>query len=246
MEIDEFWINLFEISAVMVGVCILLIPISHAEVFSYGTNYDYSQVVLPEYSYVHQGENISQGYYYDLSGVYGFSGELAHWNNDYEAGVGEPDQINNLDRPKNTFIDPAKWPAGRWWQWDGASCTIDGICQSGFGHGNAYVFAVVKKTNTTANKTMESVVVYQNITVMSEGMSIEIPVSVVVTAVPQQTPLPEIAGNKTVVKIPTANTTAEPTETSGQIQIVTPRSPPSILLPIIALIIGGVVVLRRR
>ena len=36
-------------------------------------------LVLPNNSYVHQGDNISQGNYYDLHGVYGFSGEVASW-----------------------------------------------------------------------------------------------------------------------------------------------------------------------
>ena len=60
-------------------VVLFIVQDVHADVFVYGSIYNYSEVVVPNNSYVHQGENISQGRYYDLSGVYGWSGLLANW-----------------------------------------------------------------------------------------------------------------------------------------------------------------------
>ena len=106
------------------------------------------------YTYVHQGDSINQSETYDLSGVYGFSGELGWWKNWYEEGDDhiEPDVIMDLNtmRYKMVYIDE-KWKIGNWYQWDGIGKT---------GRGNSFVFRVngtykptAQPNNTTVNGT---------------------------------------------------------------------------------------------
>ena len=75
--------------------------------------------------YVHQGENISQGNYYDLSGIYGFSGVVVSWKDDDNAGITQPEYVITLSHPSKVYIDPEIFPAGRYYQWDGGYCYSD-------------------------------------------------------------------------------------------------------------------------
>jgi hypothetical protein len=77
---------------------------------------------------VHPNDNLLQGRSYDLTKVYGVSGQFAHWNNYWNQGLDcHPDYIVNTSyiktngqvNPKNVYMDPAKWPRGDWFQWDG-------------------------------------------------------------------------------------------------------------------------------
>ena len=187
----------------------IIYPVS-ALVISFGSTYNYSEVVLPNNSYVHQGENISQGYFYDLNGVYGFSGKVARWKNSYDAGFGTPDNIVTLNGASHhmTFIDPAVFPTGQWYQFDATTCNPDKEwCDSGFGHGNNYVFAVVPAAEAAPAVQNNPVIVHSNITVSYENTSVEIPVIAVQTiaAVPASTQDIK-ATNITTIVIPTTVT----------------------------------------
>ena len=251
----------------LAAVAILVIltftaPVS-AAIFTYGTNYNYSEVVLPNNSYVHQGENISQGYYYDMFGVYGFSGKVAHWKNEDDIGYEIPDTVVTLDdHPHHLmYIDPEKFPVGEWYQWDGVNCDEDsGWCKSGFGHGNNYVFAVVKKAQEY--KTVDkSVTVYKNITVTGEdGNEMTVQVTVQETIKVQEPVLDVLVTNVTTLVVPTTapiliaiptpqqtlllpNSDHTPVPTT--LEVVTPKSAQS-CAPIFLLIALAFVVMYRR
>jgi hypothetical protein len=197
-----FFISMLLASVLIMAIgCFFFAPSCSASVLVYGSNYNYSEVVLPNNSYVHQGENISQGYYYDLSGVYGWSGEVASWKNDYSTGKGAPDYIVNIATPRKVLIDPSIYPVGKWYQWDGVSCDTSGYCKNGFGNGNAYVFYVVPQATITEPVSTE-VVTNSVITVLNENGTIEeIPVTSVTNIIVTQQTV-EIENAQTIV-IPT-------------------------------------------
>jgi hypothetical protein len=278
MEITTYkghwWIAILMAFALVLAIAVGLIvsPVS-ADVFIYGSLQNYSIAVLPNNSYVHQGENISQGYYYSLLGVYGFSGELAHWNNDDRAGMDTPDQIVVLEGHGYTYIDPAKFPVGRWWQWDGKSCDSSGLCVTGFGHGNPYVFAVVKPQYAPQNKT---IIRTSNITISQNGTMIQIPVTyaeVVTyygTPVPVKTPIPipktqtdgvnaPNASGTIVVPTPTPISTTPAVITDvqdqngiqipggvGAVQEVTAKAPLPVVVPAMAIALTLLVFRRKK
>ncbi len=95
------------------------------------------------YAYVTQGMSINQSEYYDLSGIYGFSGELGWWKYWYNEGSDDlaPDKIIDLNSMNyhKVYIDPAVWNLGNWYQWDGLDKS---------NHGNTFVFRVVKHNST--------------------------------------------------------------------------------------------------
>jgi hypothetical protein len=244
----------------------IFVPPANAEMFFYGSVPNYSAVVLPNGSYVHQGQNISQGNYYDLRGVYGFSGELAHWDNDNSAGIGKPDQIVTLTGGKqSTYIDPDKFPVGRWWQWDGDYCPANSdSCSIGFGHGNAYVFYVTPESQDGQESLRERVIVQTSeITIFQNGSAIKIPVTYTQIQTYYATPEPtqEISGSGTILVTPTE--TPEPTpipNLNPDIQdqnrvsipggvsgatVVTAKGAVPIAVPVLALI-GIVLVMRRK
>ncbi len=215
--------------------------------FSYGTRYNYSEVVLPNNSYVHQGENISQGKYYDLTGIYGFSGNVAMWSYDYGVGDLEPTKIVRLTHAYKTYIDKDKFPVGRWYQWDGRSCDSDGFCSNGFGNGNNYVFAVVPYVKENQSNSA-------NIVVKSGSESYEIPVTVAnpVPQTPYTTPTPDIAAqNITTIVIPTEIPTVVTAATAKDgsatnITVITPKSGIPMFVPLLALGLMGVLAWRRK
>jgi hypothetical protein len=240
-------------------------PSASADVLIFGSTPNYSAVILPNNSYVMQGENISQGNHYDLRGVYGFSGELAHWNNDNSAGQGNPDQIVTLKGYGITFIDPVKFPVGRWWQWDGNYCpTSSDTCTFSFGHGNAYVFYVTPGQQGNNMSVQERVIVQsQNITIFQNGESIQIPVTYTQVETYYGTPIPTSAssGSGTITLSPTEipiPTFAGPINPDvqdrngvsipggvGGAMVVTQKSPIPILVPMFAVIMG-LFVMRRK
>jgi hypothetical protein len=206
----KWWIPVLIAFGILLAVLTsLIIPPASADVFVYGTNYNYSEVILPNNSYVHQGENISQGNYYDLTGVYGWSGELVHWNNDNLVGQGLPDQIVTLAGRGMTYADPAKFPVGRWWQWDNKYCTAGSdICVTGFGHGNPYAFYVAPQLVSQQKRT---IVRTSNITVSQNGSSIQIPVTYTEVQTYYGTPVPTVSlGASGTIMVPTPI----PTETA--------------------------------
>lgn len=241
----------------------IVIPPVDANVLIYGSVPNYSAIILPNNSYVHQGENISQRNYYDLRGVYGFSGELAHWNNDDLVGRGQPDQIVSLSGRGFTYIDPTVFPVGRWWQWDGQYCNSDGYCTTGFGNGNAYVFYV---TPAEQQSTVQERVIVQaaNITISQNGSTIQIPVTYTQVQTYYGTPIPtqDLSGSGTI--IPSFTETSQPTiagpinpdvqdqngisipgGVSGAV-VVTPKSPVPLAVPIFAIIIGLIAMWRKK
>ena len=234
----------------------VFVPSVSADVFVYGSNQNYGAVILPNTSYVHQGANISQGNYYDLRGVYGFSGEVAHWNNDDSTGKTTPDQIVTLKGGRIlTLIDPAQFPTGRWWQWDG---------KEGFGHGNAYAFYVVGGQQNNPGVKERTIVQTSTITILQNGESIQIPVTYAqvetyyVTPTPTTTPL----GSGTIMVSPTETpipTIVGPTNQNVQDRngntipggvagatVVTQKSPAMILIPIFAVIVGLIVLKKKK
>ena len=163
------WIHVGEV--IITGLLFFaILVVASVSAISWGGDpkyFNYSINVLPNNSYVHQGENISQGNYYDLSGIYGFSGVVVSWKNDDNAGITQPEYVITLSHPRNVYIDPEIFPAGRYYQWDGGmgcgstddddsgsnyfengalvtvSPTYGSTCMGMFGHDNTYVFAVV-------------------------------------------------------------------------------------------------------
>lgn len=257
------------IPALLTFACALILllgfltPSASAEVFVYGSVPNYSAVVVPNNSYVMQGENISQGNVYDLRGVYGWSGQVGHWNNDNNAGIGQPDQIVTLTGKKTTFIDPVKFPVGRWWQWDGDYCPVDSAsCSTGFGRGNAYVFYVVQGQEGGVRERTGVQTSY--ITILQNGSSIQIPVTYAQVetyyATPSPTSVPE--GSGTIMVSPTETpippTYAGPVNPDVQDRngitinggvsgatVVTQKASGMIAVPALA-VIAGLLVMRRK
>ena len=255
-----YFLLLLAVFVVCLAFAIFIVGTASASVISYGTNYNYSEVVLPNTSYVHQGENISQGNYYDLFGICGFSGKIAHWNHPDDVGYENPDTIITLDdNPHHlTYIEPSKFPVGEWYQWDGATCGKDsGWCTSGFGHGNNYAFAVVASyhlKNETITKT-------KNITITGEdGNSIEVQVTVQETVQIRESSVDVLAGNVTTIVVTTTKPTETPTATPVQTlllpnsdhtpapttpEVVTPKADPG-YVPVMVIISLILVTLYRR
>ena len=220
---------------------LLLIPPAKADIITFGSELNYSAVVLPNNSYVHQGENISQGNYYDLRGIYGFSGVVAHWKNSGDEGITPPETTVSLIHPEKVYIDPAVYPPGRYYQFDGASCDpTNSWCSNSFGNDNAYVFAVVAPAEP-AIAPVTTRVYNSTIWVSSDNGSVEIPVTVVMTV--QQTPLPAQITGATTIVIPTPST---PVPDTTVVEEITPRGDVPPLLSIFALVIGGFLLCRRR
>lgn len=222
---------------------------SAGNVFVYGPNADFSQVVLPNNSYVHQGENISRGNYYDLSGVYGFSGVLCWWKNMDDAGYAYPDKtfdLNNMN-PRHVYID-STWPVGRYYQFDGGTYNSDPnvITSTSFGKGNTYVFYVVDSASPIAPAPVVTVVKNDEITVNVGGNVTQVPVTyveeIVITPAPTATP-----ENQHTIVIPTTEQELPVVtgvvdkygnpinDARGDIARVTPNTPISAAIPCIAL-----------
>jgi hypothetical protein len=201
----KWWIAGFmAIGLLLIILISLIIPPASAAILVYGSEPNFSAVTLPNNSYVYQGDNITQGNYYDLSGVYGFTGKIAHWKNDNGMDTNDPEVIINLEHPRSVFIDPETFPVGRYFQCDGK---ISGSCSS-FEHGNTYVFHVSAPLDPIVT-IREKVVVYtSNITIVQNGTEIQIPVTLtqVQTYTVAPTPTPETMGTIIVV-------TPEPQET---------------------------------
>lgn len=257
-----WWILALLLFAIVLTIALgLLVPPVKGAVFVYGSVQNYSAVILPNNSYVHQGENISQNNYYDLRGVYGFSGELAHWNDDNSVGQGLPDQIVTLAGYGSTYIDPIKFPVGRWWQWDGQYCESGSdLCVTGFGHGNAYVFYVNPQQSSLQEKT---VILTSNITISQNGTLVQIPVTFTQVQTYYGTPEPTAAlpGTSGTIQV-TITPTPEPTgpvnpdvQDRNGVPIsagvanaveVTPKSPVPVMVPLLALIVALVVMGRKK
>ena len=235
---------------------------SSAAVFVYGSEYNYSEVVLPNNSYVHQGENISQGNYYDLNGVYGFSGILGHWKDDNGMGVYAPDHLVTLDGNlrKPTYIDPAKFPVGRWYQWDGITCRESDYCTSSFGHGNNYVFSVVRPIGDAAirkeipNSTMQysaTIVIFdgnvtRTIAVAQDGLAVQTTAPSEVQGIPVHTielPVTTVITPEETID-DTVYVTMEVETINPDIKEVTPRTSLIWFLAFVALMV--VIVFRRN
>jgi hypothetical protein len=266
----HWWIPVIIAGGILLIVLIaFIIPNASADVISYGPSYNYSEVVLPNTSYVHQGENISQGDWYDLNGVYGFSGKVAHWTDPGNIGYQSPDQIVVLNGNPHTltYIDPAKFPVGEWWQWDGQICdTVNGYCSSGFGHGNNYIFAVVAQQGQQVNQQERIVVYTSNITILQNGSSVQIPVTYTEVQTFVGTPVPTVTtGISGTIVVPTPVPTEtqyysdQPPNADVQDQngipinggvagavVVTAKSPVPVVVPVLAIIIMLVVMRRKK
>ena len=240
----HWWIPVIIVGGILLIILTgLLIPMAYADVISYGPSYNYSEVILPNDSYVHQGENISQGNWYDLSGVAGFSGLFAYWRYEEDVGYTVPTAIVTLDNLRWVYIDPVLFPAGRWFMWDGEFCKDTGYaCTSGFGRGNNYAFAVVKSDKPIPQSTPVS----SEIVVSSGDTTIKIPVTLLQASTTETTP-DIAASNITTIVIPTP--TPEPTTevTIGaaatqnpSIDTVTPKAGVPVMIPVVALVIMGV------
>ena len=229
--------------------------------FTYGSNYNYSINVLPNNSYVHQGEDISQGNYYDLSGIYGFSGVLGWWQDPWIAGTIYPDKTFDLNtlHLRKVYIDPASWPTGKYFQFDGMRYSDYIINGSYFGKGNCYVFYVVKPPeNWTAPEQITNVTKTGEIEVKIGGNVTK--VQVTYTEQVTQTPVPTntIVGEHTIV-IPAKTTEPVYSDAANivdrygnpvnnapaEIKMVTPKSSVPGIVPTIACIVGLVLIARK-
>jgi hypothetical protein len=252
---NEYNTNCFVIAAVCIAALSLTIPFASASVFVYGSVHNYSVNVLPNGSYVHQGENISMGQCYDLGGVYGFTGKFGWWKDSENAGMGYPDKIVDLGdlKPHHLTCIDDQFVPGEWYQWDGYNCEKDSFCTSGFGRGNSYVFAVVARP---VNMTNQTVITYKNITRTNMDGTFEVVQVTVVETIRVPDNRPDVPPmNVTTIVLPTTSPTPTPVPTlmtpvqvtakAPEAVVVTPPAPLSPLIGIIA-IIGGVIWLRRR
>ena len=222
-------------------------------IFIYGSNYNYSVNVLPNNSYVHQGENISQGNYYDLSGIYGFSGVLGWWQDQWTSGTTYPDKTFDLNVLKlhKVYINPATWPTGKYYQFDGMRYSDYTINGSYFGNGNCYVFYVVKPPeNWTPQEQITNVTKTGEIEVNIGGNVTKVQVTYTEQITQAPAPTDTITGEHTIV-VP-AKTTApiysdatnivdrygNPVNNAPtDIKMVTPKSPVPGIIPVIACIV---------
>jgi hypothetical protein len=250
----KWWIVGIILIAIILSILLeILIPTVNADILIFGSAQNYSTAILPNNSYVHQGENISQGNYYNLLGVYGFSGELAHWNNDDSIGRGTPDQIIALKGYGLTFISPEKFKVGRWWQWDDMD----------FKNGNAYAFYVNPEQQESIQE--RTIVQTANITIHQNGSTIQIPVTYTQVETYYGTPAPTSApsGSGTIMLTPTE--APQPTIAVGPINpdvqdqngntipggvagaaVVSRKSPVPVVLPIFAVILVLILIWRRK
>ncbi len=233
---------------------------SAGTIFTYGPNYNYSENVLPNNSYVHQGENISQGDYYDLSGVYGFSGVLGWWKDQWAPGTTYPDKTFDLNvmHLRSIYIDPEKWPVGKYYQFDGAMYGDNSTSGSYFGNGNCYVFYVTKPAENWT-PTITNVTKTGEIEVNVGGNITHVQVTYTEQVIETQTPVPTatIEGQHTIVVGP-QETQAMPTaanvvDRNGYpvnnvpegMQQVTAKAPVSAGI-VIAGLVGGILLVKRR
>jgi hypothetical protein len=248
-------IGAFITLGIIICVWILLFstPVS-GEIFIYGSEYNYSVNVLPNNSYVHQGENISQGSFYDLTGVYGWSGYLAMWKHEEDVGYIMPDAYINFNTgpaPRHYYIDPATMPVGDWYQIDKFTFGKDSndIQSISFGQNNALAFHVVSgqfATDAGGNpiatpQVGTTMVVHQDVITQYNGTGIEhIPVTYtqLETVTPESSFVP--AGDVVVI---TVNPTTIPTEGVA----ATPTAKEASLLPAVPILAFlGVIVWRSR
>lgn len=85
-------------------------------------------IILPPasaYPYVYQGENVTQGQIYDISGVSSFGehyGEFAYWKDWWqEGGSSTPTIINRIEHrfQFSVCIDEKRWRVGNWYKYNG-------------------------------------------------------------------------------------------------------------------------------
>lgn len=251
----RFWAFVSVVLAIAgYSIAVICVCSSHvlADVFVYGSEYNYSVNVLPNNSYVHQGENISQGCYYDLTGVYGWSGILGMWKHEGDIGYTMPDayiDFNGGPLPRHYYTDPEKMPAGDWYQLDKFSFkgTSDDTSAPSFGQNNALAFHLVGKqyaisdTGELLSPPVQTTIAtyYRNIT-QYNGTGIEhIPVSYtqVETVTASSTFVP--AGDVVVI-------TLQPTKSAAGVNATpTPKEAP-LPLAIILMSIVGVILWRRN
>ena len=235
--------------AIILGIWALSSTVD-ASTFVVGSSTNYSEIIRPEFSYVMQGDNISQGLYYDLSGVYGWSGILGNWKNDYNAGYTVPDYIVNIadEDMHKVLIDSTRWNPGRWYQIDKYKANEFG---NAFKSGNNYVFYVVKNTTarglptgatTTAPPIAELRVYNTSVYVYDGNTSIEIPMTVSVmetSHVDISIPIEQPKNVQTIIVPTTIVTQPNPVVSP---KVVTPKTPLPIWISLLSL---GVLLFRR-
>lgn len=262
--------SIFSALLIIIIVCIsssLIIGVTNAAIFTYGSNYDYSAVTLPNNSYVHQGENITQGYRYDLSGVYGWSGILGHWKSENNIGYTIPDTTVNLNdyNARDMYLDPSLFPVGQWYQIDKFSADED---VNSFGRGNNYAFYVVKQKDdkiynesgfyTPGEDVEVKETVYNTSVFVFNGTvneEIQITVSVTETSYARIEPPEEQNGTpnsaKHTILLPTTitqeSTPVQNNPINGVVQpeIITNATPINPIIPIISIVLVGVFLFRR-
>ena len=190
-------------------------------------------------SYVHQGDNITQGNYYDLSGIYGFSGIIEAWKDDIDdAGITQPDYTFVVSgSPGLTYIDPKLFPAySRWYQDDGgsgANCNNansnaanyfsggnlvtssantgnNGVCTNGFLNDNAFVFTVLPPASNMT-PINHTVVKTINITEQVGNQTIVVPFTYTEVETPVITPVATLVNEQVVNTVTTRPTLLLPT-----------------------------------
>ena len=80
---------------------------------------------------VNQGDTIYLGKTYDLSGVFGVTGQLAYWKNWKLENVNcNPDIVVDINYYRTrvnesaVYLSPKTWTLGNWYYWDAWECTI--------------------------------------------------------------------------------------------------------------------------
>jgi len=258
MDKYRSWISvliaILVVSAAFVIVVLTITSVASADVYVYGSKYNYSANVLPNNSYVHQGDNISQGCYYDLTGVYGWSGYLAMWKHDDDVGYTMPDayvDFNTGPAPYNYYIDPNTMPTGDWYQIDKFSfsgTSSDSVSAPSFGSENALAFHLVghqfsmdASGNYSITPVQTTISVHHDYITQYNGTGVEhIPVTY--TQVEMVTPASSFvpAGDSVVI---TLKPTTQATNTATTTQ--TPKE--AAVSPVIGFVaIAGVLLWRRN
>jgi hypothetical protein len=177
------------------------------------------------YEMVKQGQNVSQGQMYDVSGVYSwgeYQGQFAYWSHWWEEGTSvEPDRVITVE-PRfayKVYIDPSTWIEGNWYK----RCSN---CKNE----NNFAFKVIKGNSTL------------NVTPVATATTKAVAVMTAVTASPTPTTIPTTIATpeRTQTPVPTTTIpTPAPTPTFPKPGL--PLSTPVVLIGVVA---GAVLFVR--
>jgi hypothetical protein len=202
------------------------------------------------YPYVYQGENVTQGSVYDISGVAGFGehyGEFAYWKDWWqEGGASTPTIINRIERRYlfSVCMDEKRWVVGNWYKYNG---------EENYMNENNFAFSV-KRDNTSGNSSISCKGASADPTPVPTAIIYDI--TGVPTSIPTEvtTTVPEYIAMVTPERTPNETITLKTTPTIVIRKVVTgatPTFPPPKGLPlspivIVIAVMGAIIIAGRR